>query len=581
MFSSMRKALCGMLVGAALLNIAPVYSAPANGGVTAQQLDQAAVARYLARMPKGVQTVVDMTDPVTEAAVMAQHRLAGRTPKSDADLYKDLAQYKQRQLEMKKQGVAITVRSMLTAAGVPEDEPQPYVQMQGFRGTDQVGYDVIATAYVPDGEPLNGGASRRLKVMLSMLDANGRSLVRPVTLDSNSMPDANLRAMPGASNKTETKPTGETRAQSQMMYYHDGALAVVADANWGEAAIAIVTARQLTDPRHTVTPDKRAEESIIVCLNRANGSGICDYGPTQRGLSRDQLHIVFPISGKLTYNLPIIVYGDGTGDSSPVIEVALGGEKGGTCLALLTPDKASVENGITFLPDGKGFTWDFPTADFGKTCYASGTKLPFNVTVTSLVDDGSPGGSLLTAAWASDFTLSGGVIAKNYEQISRIEIQYGCVLEGTMVRLADGSRSEAPIEQIKAGDIIAGKNGERLRVRTVMNGTDTDFVRIVAADNTVMLTPDHPVPTGRGMIAASDVRVGDRVYDKTGAALSVREASKQRMDTVRNVYNLVLEKTGGGDIVNPEDAVFLAGGIQVGDNAMQGLLIKQRSGTGQ
>src|SRR5690606_3701919 len=113
------------------------------------------------------------------------------------------------------------------------------------------------------------------------------------------------------------------------------------------------------------------------------------------------------------------------------------------------------------------------------------------------------------------------------ERISPIEIQYGCVLEGTMVELVNAEVSEMPIENLREGSLIAGKGGETLRVRSVTYGTDTDFVRIVAGDSTVLLTPGHPVRTGNGLIVASKIKAGDHVYDKSGNAVQVKEAAKQ------------------------------------------------------
>ncbi|MCB4920848.1 hypothetical protein LAV78_20220 [Brucella intermedia] len=58
--------------------------------------------------------------------------------------------------------------------------------------------------------------------------------------------------------------------------------------------------------------------------------------------------------------------------------------------------------------------------------------------------------------------------------------------------------------------------------------------------------------------------------------MEVKEAAKQTMDSPRKVYNLVLEKENREDVSSAEDAIFMAGGIQVGDNTMQGLLAKKR-----
>lgn len=585
MYSSIRKLWRGMLVFAVLVSIqACSASGTAMRSVSAEDSDKAAISRYLEKVPVGKRTVLDLTDPITEAGVYAEYRLAGVTPKSDPELFEQLAEYKKRQLDMRAKGLPISVSSMLASAGVPATEPQPYIQMRGFSGyVNNLGFDVTATAYVPYGQPANGTPDRRLKITQQLLNAQRIAISQSKTTDSSLNPNADLRNMPASSYKTPQKPSGLVLAKADLIYWYAGKIALTSTQVWGanvgDTGGPAVISKALTDPRH-ITTKPILNEPVIVCLNRASqyGDGLCDYGPTQP--LHTAVSVIFPVSGQVKYNQRIIPNDLAPPDSSPYIEIMLGDGNGGVCQ--VSPDDSSTpKDDVTISNDQLSLSWNFPTANFGPVCYSNGTVLPFSVTVTSMLNDGGQFGQPLTVVWASDITAGSSVDPENYQQVSPVEIQWGCVLEGTMVKLANASVSEAPIESLRPGNIIATKDGGRLRVRSTLKGTDKEFVRIGAGKDTVMLTPDHPVRTHRGMVAASQVKVGDQVYDKRGQAVRVNEASKHNFEAARTVYNLVLETEDRTDIANPEDAVFVAGGIQIGDNAMQGQIVKQRIKSGR
>lgn len=572
-----QRKLIGVLMAAALGISA--FWVPAHAATSTEEQDSAAISRYLSQVPKGQTIVLDLTDPIMEAATMARYRLAGITPQSDPKLFEQLNDYKQRQLQLKSRGEPITVRSMMRAAGISDDVPQPYVQMLRFKGTDHLSYDVMGTAYAPIGDVVTGNQNRNLKITQQILEERAGNYVAITRLSTQNSNDPtnnfDIRKMPATSNETLAKPTRPVVGWTTMQYSEGATLVLATEQHPGlPLSLLKATAKVLNDPIHKVTPSKVAEP-VIVCLNRANGSpGVCDYGPTYPGQPNSNVKVVFPVRGSVKYNVEMFQYGHGTGDSSPLFEIMLGAIDGGACP--VAASSASIKDNFKMDGDGKGFTFNIPSADFGKPCYKSGTVLPFSLLVTSVLKDGGDFGQPYTIGWASNYTLAGGVAAADFTTVSPIEIQFGCVLEGTMVELVNAEVSEMPIEELRKGSLIAGKGGETLRVRSVTYGTDTDFMRIVAGDSTVFLTPGHPVRTRDGIIAASKVKIGDYVYDKSGTPVEVKEAAKQTMDTPRKVYNLVLEKENREDISTAEDAIFMAGGIQVGDNTMQGILAKKQ-----
>lgn len=569
------RKLIGVLMAAALG--IPAFWVPAHAATPTEEQDRAAISLYLSKIPKGKTIVLDLTDPIVEAATMAKYRQAGITSQSNPELFEQLKEYKQRQLQLKSNGEPITVRSMMRAAGISDDVPQPYAQMLGFKGTDRVSYDVMGTAYSSIEGLEEAVSNKNLRIKQQILENRGGATyvaITPTSTQNSNDPQKNLdiRHMPAASPETATKPTGPIIGWTTMEYSEGATLVLATDQAVGlPVNLFRTTAKALTDPVNKVTKTG----PVIVCLNRKNGApNLCDYGPTYPNQPNSNVKVVFPIKGSVKYSNVILPFGNGTGESSPLFEIMLGAIDGGACPVV--PSSVSIKDSFKFDTDMKGFTFDIKSADFGKPCYKSGTVLPFSVLITSTLDDGGNFGQPYTIGWASNYTLAGGVNKDDYKNISPIEIQYGCVLEGTMVELVNAEVSEMPIEKLRKGSLVAGKEGEILRVRSVTYGTDTDFIRIVAGDNTVFLTPGHPVRTPDGIIVASKVKIGDYVYDKSGTPVEVKEAAKQTMDSPRKVYNLVLEKENREDVSSAEDAIFMAGGIQVGDNTMQGLLAKKR-----
>lgn len=127
--------------------------------------------------------------------------------------------------------------------------------------------------------------------------------------------------------------------------------------------------------------------------------------------------------------------------------------------------------------------------------------------------------------------------------------------------MADGS--EHPIKDIQYGDQVRSGNGETARVANVIRGTEQELTRIdLASGRTLLLTPDHPVITQRGVQRADALGATDTLKADYAAVdppeILCRNTVQDRFD----VYGLDLE----------DNDTFIAERIVVGSIRMQGQL---------
>ncbi len=155
--------------------------------------------------------------------------------------------------------------------------------------------------------------------------------------------------------------------------------------------------------------------------------------------------------------------------------------------------------------------------------------------------------------------------------IDNLYFAWGCLLAGTPVRMADGSLRA--IEEVLVHEkVAAGPGGRLLTVVDTFIGTeDTQETPLVVIEddrgNTLEMTETHPVVSGRGVLLAKQLEVGDSLTTENGPSTVTRVDRRKAAEPVE-VYNL---NVGTDDeAVTDENATFFAGSILVGDNRMQG-----------
>uniref|UniRef100_UPI0036DBFB85 Hint domain-containing protein n=1 Tax=Photorhabdus sp. RM322S TaxID=3342825 RepID=UPI0036DBFB85 len=318
------------------------------------------------------------------------------------------------------------------------------------------------------------------------------------------------------------------------------------------------------------------DSPIIVCLNRANPeSGTpsqCDYGPTSPGNPTIKLEII----GNVTFNNPIKIDTIGKskndkGEKSQVDLTLVGLDTGGACKLAknINEDTFWKHTKVNDDPDkgnNTNLSWDFSKntgyADFGSICWRNNERYILDLQATIITMQGDN-------AFAVPFSYTNAPHARdNPSQFiyPPIHIQYGCIAEGTLIDMANGSKWK--VENIRPGDKVLTKQGGILQVKSRIVGHDTEFIDLIYNNGEqVSLTPTHPVSTLRGIVKADELKIGDTIHTREGQ--TTLTSVKQRKSEPSNVYNFVLEKTDSQNELLPEDAVLFAGGILVGDNNLQ------------
>ncbi|WP_372069300.1 Hint domain-containing protein (plasmid) [Tistrella mobilis] len=311
----------------------------------------------------------------------------------------------------------------------------------------------------------------------------------------------------------------------------------------------------VVDPNHNSHPTR---DYIKVGLNRTdNQVGDCDY-----------------------------YYQYGNDGSKPIVGLAVNGSA--TLLQGYTVAANPNFNGNCILfrrsGQGDGATLAFPSADIPPLCTGAGGAISWAIGPDWLQGAPWDQGQTIDLDFLLNFSLSTGETAfirvtsvplgvttppANIGMVAPIQFVWGCVAEGSLVELADGTAR--PIESLTAGERVADGMGGSLRIAEVWRGTeDKPMVRVVTDTGAeVLLTHNHPVPTAAGVVVAEALETGAMVTTDRGSA---RVTLVERVSHDGRVFNLDLLPDGAESLADiHDDAItgFIAGGILVGDNRMQ------------
>ncbi|WP_427184756.1 Hint domain-containing protein [Bordetella bronchialis] len=341
-------------------------------------------------------------------------------------------------------------------------------------------------------------------------------------------------------------------------------------------------------------PNAGIPDRTIICLNRAvadTHGEFCDYGPSQPGVLTDTLDLLFPFAGTITIANNIYTMTGPDGRTIPAIPDGKDKAPGKLRVKLIRMEGGACDASFDIDPPWKGFNvlgnklqWQFSNPqdrtdssqflDAGKlsTCTdLDPTDIQDWYMIAMFFDErnGSPFHPI-SIGLGSLKTFDGYDANK---QLLPVGYQWGCVIEGTPVTLADGRT--VPIEMLKAGDLLLGPSGKSVRLSGISPGRDKKFIKLVdAAGESVVVTLDHPVLTKTGMRRARDLRAGDTVYGRNGPSI-LREVLADNRDTPVRVYSVHLATSDGGRIADTNDRAFYAGAILVGDYAAQGAAMRQ------
>lgn len=148
-----------------------------------------------------------------------------------------------------------------------------------------------------------------------------------------------------------------------------------------------------------------------------------------------------------------------------------------------------------------------------------------------------------------------------FEQLSRVSyndwlatVQPDCIIvdecfdAGTLIETRQGPR---PIETLTPGNFVLSADGTFQRIERVMSRESAEHLDIVLSGHRVKTTPNHPILTDRGWVAAGKLTLNDRVRilrrgPREGRAAYVPGLARvalveRRSDAPRRVYNLTVE----------------------------------------
>ena len=140
-----------------------------------------------------------------------------------------------------------------------------------------------------------------------------------------------------------------------------------------------------------------------------------------------------------------------------------------------------------------------------------------------------------------------------------------CLDGATPVRLEDGT--DVPIRDLVPGDFVLNPaTGEAMEIAEIIRGPEPfPLYRVSTAGGSALFSSEHPIPTDAGFRQARTLSAGDKIVRAAGGMETVSRVEMVPPQPGQLVYNLRFVH----DSSRPEDHLFLAGGLVVGDYWLQ------------
>ncbi len=306
--------------------------------------------------------------------------------------------------------------------------------------------------------------------------------------------------------------------------------------------------------------------SIVIGLNRPSGgyNPDCDYNFYEDSPQANP-NLLVPFVGNAT--LPYAITGIGGDGRINGLEID----------SLIYVQLSAGQQSLPLLPDSLPIgcwsstanpyqiNWSFPYTDpqepivYTATQSALDTQSAFLFQFSVPIND--PSSPLIFTVCSSG---TPGDPSPTCKVIPNLQFTWHCVAQGTQITLADGSTVavEDTHNQLR---VKTGAGGD-LAVEANWRGTHDGDALTLATDagHKLTVTPDHPVQTSSGLVAARDLKVGDRVAIEGGATAAL--VGIESHPASGNFWNLMLgnaEDRAAG--VSLSASTYIANGIVVGD----------------
>lgn len=306
---------------------------------------------------------------------------------------------------------------------------------------------------------------------------------------------------------------------------------------------------------------------IKLCYYRGSQQECDYYHPTPN----HPTDFVIPVGGSVSFRGSSIFVDPDKGTPGGTNTISFNNPaKGGACYIVFTQQAPLDKQYWTVSADKKTLTWNFPAAAFHndhnqpndpKNClnYYDGTNVNLDVSVWGLTMTNGSYANFKFTSDASQVTNPGTYI------IPQIQIQQGCMAEGTLIRMADGS--DLPIEALADGKdySVLTADGAVRKVLDVQSGIEPGaMVRIrTESGGDILVTANHPVMTEDGFAQAAALSVGTRLRTAEGVE-AVTRVDRERFSG--KVYNL---RIGDAEDAVAGRSTVIANGIVNGDSETQ------------
>lgn len=232
-------------------------------------------------------------------------------------------------------------------------------------------------------------------------------------------------------------------------------------------------------------------------------------------------------------------------------------QTGGWCSSSSSAQYLAIKDELNANKNGRYSSYNV-LGDFGPDCLSLATSSANTVPV------------MIALSATANVTCGGRRTATRI--FRNVDFKDSCFAQGTGILRSDGKH--VAVEEIKVGDqVMTSEEGTPLTVVSVSRGGEGHpLVQILdSKGHSLMLTEKHPVVTSMGVLTADAVQPGSEVETESGPAVIVEV---DRVPYSELVYNLTLGTPEELARVTASDRTMFAGGIRVGDNAMQADLAK-------
>lgn len=154
------------------------------------------------------------------------------------------------------------------------------------------------------------------------------------------------------------------------------------------------------------------------------------------------------------------------------------------------------------------------------------------------------------------YTYSGKHINTLY--IPPITIYWGCFAGDVLITMFDGTQKKAC--DIKAGDLFLGYQNKKLKVESIVTGTDQSIYLIETDHGSIKVSGGHPVMCDGSEKRAFEIKPQDRINLAEGSTAEVTNVSIVEFNST--VYNFTFEG-------ETEGRYIIANGFYAGDLKMQ------------